>query len=148
MDMTDQDGYAGDVTADEAYILLDKDPESLLIDVRTHAEWAYVGVPDLSKVGKEPILFEWQQYPNMIVRSNFAEELAKDLRGRGVKADAPILFLCRSGVRSRAAAVALTEVGFTRCFNITGGFEGPPDADKHRGRRDGWKAKDLPWIQS
>jgi rhodanese-related sulfurtransferase len=148
MNMTHGDGYAGDVSADEAYNLLSEDRASLLIDVRTQAEWAYVGVPDLSKVGKEPVLFEWQQYPNMVVRSNFAEELAKDLRGRGVKTNTPVLFLCRSGVRSRAAAVALTEVGFTRCLNITGGFEGPPDLEKHRGRRDGWKAKGLPWVQS
>jgi rhodanese-related sulfurtransferase len=146
--MTNEHGYAGDVTADEAYTLLSKDPASLLIDVRTHAEWAYVGVPDLSKVGKEVLFVEWQQYPGMAVRSDFAEEVAKDLRERGVEEDAPVLFLCRSGVRSRAAAVALTEVGFTRCFNISGGFEGPPDGNRHRGLCDGWKAKGLPWIQS
>jgi len=61
--------------------------------------------------------------------------------------DAAILFLCRSGARSRAAAIAMTELGFARCYNIAGGFEGDLDGERHRGV-GGWKAAGLPWRQN
>ena len=59
-----------------------------------------------------------------------------------------IYFLCRSGVRSKHAAIAMTEAGWARCFNIASGFEGPPDPAGHRGTVDGWKAQGLPWTQT
>ena len=62
--------------------------------------------------------------------------------------DAPLYFLCRSGIRSKAAAIAMAEAGFTACFNVAGGFEGPPDDRGHRGGSSGWKAEGLPWRQS
>jgi rhodanese-related sulfurtransferase len=141
-------GYAGDVTAVEAFDLLKQHPNAQLVDVRTRAEWSFVGLPDLSSVDREPICLEWQQYPNMAVAPNFADVLATELRGRGTPSDAPILFLCRSGARSLAAARALAAKDFSQCFNISGGFEGPPDTSRHRGTVDGWKAHALPWIQS
>jgi len=77
-----------------------------------------------------------------------ATALAADLRAKGVAEDTPILFICRSGQRSQSAAKALSAVGFRRCLNIADGFEGPPDEEQHRGRRHGWKAVGLPWVQS
>ena len=141
-------GYAGDVSASEAYTILEQDHSSVLVDVRTKAEWNYVGVPDLSGVGKQTFLIEWQGFPSMQFNPDFTATLEKALRENGVAPDAPVLFLCRSGARSRAAAIALTQAGRTRCFNIADGFEGPLDDERHRGAVGGWKAQGLPWSQS
>lgn len=141
-------GYAGDMSASEAYSLLEKDEAAVLVDVRTKAEWAYVGAPDLSSLGKQTLLIEWQEFPSMTLNPNFAATLEKALADKGVAPNAPVLFLCRSGARSRAAAIAMTEAGHARCFNIADGFEGPLDKSRHRGAIDGWKAQGLPWSQS
>jgi rhodanese-related sulfurtransferase len=141
-------GYAGDISAQEAYSLLEQDKSAALVDVRTKAEWTYVGVPDVSGLGKQTILVEWQEYPTMTVNADFVVRLDETLRENGVGADAPVLFLCRSGARSRAAAIAMTGAGRTKCFNIANGFEGPLDDKLRRGTIDGWKAQGLPWSQS
>ena len=140
--------YAGDISAAEAYSILERDKSAVLVDVRTKAEWAYVGVPDLSEIDKETIFVEWQEFPTMKVASDFAQHLLEILRARSVSAKTPLLFLCRSGVRSRAAAVAMTQAGQELCYNIAQGFEGPLDDKQKRGAVDGWKAAGLPWAQS
>jgi rhodanese-related sulfurtransferase len=142
------EGYAGDVSAIDAYSILEEDQSAVLVDVRTKAEWTYVGAPDLSGVGKETIFVEWQEFPSMRVAPDFAQRLLGILRARGVSATTPVLFLCRSGVRSRAAAIALTEAGQARCYNIAEGFEGPLDDKRKRGSASGWKAGGLPWAQT
>lgn len=136
-------GYAGDVTPDEAWRILRSEPDSVLVDVRTQAEWAYVGVPDLGEAGKQTVLVSWQMFPAMNENPNFSSELAT----RGVSPGGSLLFICRSGVRSAAAARAMTAKGFDRCYNVADGFEGPPDDNKHRGLIGGWKARNLPWVQ-
>jgi rhodanese-related sulfurtransferase len=141
-------GYAGDVSVIDAYSMLEKDKSTVLVDVRTKAEWSYVGAPDLSAIDKETIFLEWQEFPTMKVAADFAPHLMEILRARGVPAAAPVLFLCRSGARSRAAAMALTKAGQEHCYNISGGFEGPLDDKRRRGVVAGWKAHDLPWTQS
>jgi rhodanese-related sulfurtransferase len=138
----------GNVTAEQAFELITNEPASVLVDVRTQAEWSFVGIPDLSDAGKEPVLLEWQRYPAMSVDPAFAATLSTALEERGTGKDDAILFLCRSGARSLAAARALASLGFNRCLNISGGFEGPPDSSRQRGHLDGWKAKGLPWVQS
>ena len=140
------ENYAGDITPAEAWRVLKENPDAVLVDVRTRAEWSFVGVPDLSGAAKEPVLLEWQQYPTMAVNAGFTADLSSTLGAAGK--NAPVLFLCRSGVRSRAAAIAMTEVGFSACYNIAGGFEGDLDEKRRRGARTGWKAADLPWAQS
>ncbi len=140
--------HAGDLAAEEAFELIRSDPAAVLVDVRTKAEWSYVGMPDLSALGNAPILLEWQQFPAMGVDADFAAKLDDMLAARGTAKGKPVLFLCRSGVRSLAAAQAMAARGYTRCLNISGGFEGHPDESRHRGRIDGWKAKGLPWVQS
>jgi rhodanese-related sulfurtransferase len=147
MTVSSSGGYAGDIAAEEAYALLAKEKSAILIDVRTTAEWNYVGVADLSGLDKEPVLIEWQEFPSMRVAENFAGRLSHMLEEKGVEASAPLLFLCRSGVRSRSAAIAMTKAGHARCLNVAEGFEGPPDDHGHRGRVAGWKARDLPWRQ-
>ncbi len=141
-------GYAGDVAAAEAYRRLSSERSSVLIDVRTQAEWGYVGVPDLSSLGKTPLFLEWQSFPAMQVDPGFATRLTGLLEAAGVERDAPLLFLCRSGARSRHAAAAMTKAGWAQCLNIADGFEGPLDPWSHRSVIGGWKAGDLPWTQT
>lgn len=138
-------GYAGDLNVNEAWQLLTSDAKATLVDVRTAPEWSFVGRPDLNSVGKAPLLLSWQVYPQMAVNPDFVSKLTQEL-GEAKKA-APILFLCRSGARSKAAAIALTAAGFQHCFNIAGGFEGDRDGAGHRGAVGGWKHAGLPWIQ-
>jgi rhodanese-related sulfurtransferase len=140
--------YAGDVTASEAFDILKAEPKAQIVDVRTRAEWSFVGVPDVSGLGKEVILAEWQVYPAMEVAPDFTANLERELARRGVAPDDTVLFLCRSGARSLAAARAMIAGGWRNSRNIAGGFEGPPDADRHRGTVDGWKAAGLPWLQT
>jgi rhodanese-related sulfurtransferase len=140
--------YEGDVTAAEAYELVTSEPKAQIVDVRTKPEWTFVGLPDLSAAGKEIILVEWQSYPGMEVAADFVASVERELARRGAAKDDTVLFLCRSGARSHAAAQAMIGAGWRRSRNISGGFEGPTDPERHRGRVDGWKAAGLPWIQS
>lgn len=141
-------GYAGDVTSREAFDALAEQTDAVLVDVRTQAEWSFVGVPDLRPLGKEAVLVEWQSFPSSGPNPEFANAVSSHVSKKGLDLDAPIYFLCRSGARSQAAATVLTQAGHTKCFNISDGFEGPLDADRHRGTQSGWKAAGLPWIQS
>ncbi len=136
-------GYAGDVTPDQAWKILEEHPAAVLVDCRTQPEWMFVGVPDLGKLGKKVALIPWQVFPSMQVNPEFG----KQVKAAGGKEDAPVLFLCRSGARSKAAAQALSGQGFERAYNVTGGFEGALDGTRHRGAREGWKVAGLPWVQ-
>lgn len=142
------DGYAGEVSVTETWQGLQNSADATLIDVRTQAEWVYVGIPALSALGKRPVLIEWQSFPAMDVAEDFTQRLDHELEARGVPRNAPLYFICRSGARSRAAAIAMTDAGYGQCFNVTAGFEGPLDQDRHRGGVEGWKAAGLPWTQS
>ena len=141
-------GYAGDLLAPDAFELLAGDPTSTLIDVRTQAEWTYVGAPDLSSLGKAALFLEWQSFPSMQVDGRFAARLSTMLETGGLKRGAPLLFICRSGGRSRHAAIAITAAGWAPCFNVSDGFEGPLDSWRHRSVVGGWKAAGLPWTQT
>jgi len=122
---------------------LKEDPQAQLVDVRTDAEWTYVGLPDLSEAAKQPVLIPWQIFPRMEVNTGFVEQLAQ----AGFTPEHRIYFLCRSGVRSLAAAQAAQAAGFAHAFNVADGFEGNPDGEGHRGHIAGWKASGLPWRQ-
>lgn len=134
----------------EAYVLLESQPESVLIDVRTRAEWAFVGVPDISALRRPFWPIEWVGFPTMARNPAFIDELTarmgSDMPGR-------LFFICRSGSRSMAAAqataAALAEHGMAaHCTNVAEGFEGDLDHEGHRGRINGWKARGLPWAQN
>ena len=127
----------------EVWSALLADPASQLVDLRTDAEWNFVGLPDLSAAGKTPALIPWQIFPTMQVNTGFTDQLKQ----AGFTPDNKIYFLCRSGVRSLAAANAAVAAGFPHAFNIADGFEGPPDGQGHRGTVAGWKADALPWRQ-
>lgn len=131
------------VSPKQVWNAMGTDEQAQMVDVRTDAEWTYVGLPDLTETGKQPVLIPWQRFPSMQVDGGFVDHL----REAGFTPEHRIYFLCRSGVRSLAAAQAAIEAGFPHAFNIADGFEGPPDADGHRGTVAGWKADGLPWRQ-
>lgn len=135
------------VAVEDTWGRLARDAASVLIDVRTVAEWSYVGIPDLSSVGKKPVLVEWQTFPTNQVNEAFVGQLSEALKGLSADHTTELFFICRSGARSLRAAEAMTAAGFIRCRNVTDGFEGPLDAARHRGKIGGWKAKGLPWVQ-
>lgn len=136
-----------DVPVDETWARLTADKGSVLVDVRTRAEWAFVGLPDLSTLNKRVITVEWLTFPDNRINPEFVERLNGLLEGAGVAKDAEVFFVCRSGARSRSAAAAMADAGYTRCRNVAEGFEGPLDPDQRRGQVAGWKAAGLPWRQ-
>lgn len=136
--------YAGDIGPEQAWELLAENPDAVLVDVRTEAEWKFVGVPDTSSVAKPTLLVAWVDSTGSR-NTGFLDELRNALGDR--PADAPVLFLCRSGQRSAHAADLATEAGIAPAYNITDGFEGPLDEAGHRGSA-GWRALGLPWRQS
>jgi rhodanese-related sulfurtransferase len=133
-----------DVTA--TWQALEARARSRLIDVRTRAEWTYVGIPDLTSLSKRAVLVEWQTFPDQTIDPHFVERLAQELSALGVALDDDLFFICRSGGRSLAAAKAMAAMGYRACHNVAGGFEGPLDDERHRGTA-GWKATGLPWVQ-
>lgn len=137
------DGYAGDIKPKDAWEILQNDPDACLIDVRTDAEWRYVGLPKLDKLGKSSYCVSWQVFPDNKLNERFVEQV----KAKGVRTDQPLLLLCRSGQRSKHAAIALTAAGYERCYNVAEGFEGDRDGGGHRGSVGGWKVAGLPWDQ-
>lgn len=136
-----------DVPVETAWERLETDAGSALVDVRTRAEWTFVGLPDLESVGKQVLAVEWQTFPDGRIDPDFVGKLAALLGQVGLAKDAEIFFLCRSGARSKAAAAAMAEAGYMRCRNVVDGFEGPLGPDRKRGTVAGWKAAGLPWRQ-
>ena len=131
--------YAGAVTPREAYALLQSDLRARLIDVRTNAERDWVGrvaVPD-ARHGA----VQWNVYPGGTPNPHFLEQL-----GQQAGRDDVLLFLCRSGVRSRHAARCATENGYRHAYDILEGFEGDKDTDGHRKNVNGWCKAGLPWT--
>lgn len=132
--------YAGDITPEQAWAILTENPAAMLVDVRTDAEWRFVGVPDLSGLGREVVYIEWVD-----VSGKQNDDFSRDLVAR-VPAG-PAVFLCRSGNRSIPAAEAATAAGISPSYNVLDGFEGNLDENGHRGGT-GWRAIGLPWKQS
>lgn len=137
------ESYAGDLTPNQVWDLLSENPKAQLVDVRTEAEFAWVGNPDLTSLGKEVLRVQWKTFPDMAPNPDFVGQVAANADDR----DMPLLFLCRSGVRSRHAAEEMTAAGFTQCYNVAGGFEGDHDDQGHRSTVNGWKVSGLPWQQ-
>ena len=134
--------YAGDITPRESWALLNEHPDAVLVDIRTDAEWRWVGVPDLSSLGREAVFVQWARGDGQRNQGFIAE-----LTAAGVAGGRPVIFLCRSGNRSIPAAEAATAAGIGPSFNMLDGFEGQLDAHGHRGA-GGWRAEGLPWRQT
>jgi rhodanese-related sulfurtransferase len=134
--------YAGDLTPTEAWELLHREPEAVLVDVRSEAEWMFVGVPDVTELGKKLVTVQWNHWPSGTRNPQFLQELTD----AGVS-EGPVVFICRSGVRSQGAATVATAAGISPSYNVRDGFEGQIDEHDHRGN-GGWRASGLPWRQS
>ncbi len=132
-----------DVGPKQVWEELKSQKRARLVDVRTNAEWNFVGLPDLGATGQEPVMIPWQIFPSMQVNDKFVTHL----RNAGLTPEDHIYFICRSGGPTRAAAMAAQQAGFAHAFNVQDGFEGPVDEDGHRGTVAGWKADGLPWRQ-
>src|SRR5574340_41652 len=129
--------YEGALYPDEAHEVLQSAPGARLVDVRTRAELDWVGrVPGAAEI-------EWAIYPGMKPNPNFVAQLEQQ-----VDKEALVLFICRSGMRSNAAATAATKAGYGDCYNVLEGFEGEKDGDEHRNMLGGWRVAGLPWEQS
>ena len=134
----------------EAFKILESDGTSALVDVRSSAEWTFVGVPDLTKLGKDTIFLEWAHFPGMVQNTSFVEALSGVISEQKTKR---LFFICRSGARSLHAAIAMKDAAQAGgmaldCINVAEGFEGDLDQARHRGGVSGWKARGLPWVQS
>tara|TARA_B100001559_G_C16207341_1_gene487197 strand:+ start:165 stop:608 length:444 start_codon:yes stop_codon:yes gene_type:complete len=135
--------YTSDVTSLAAWEALTNDKNAFLIDVRTNAEWSFVGVPDLSSLGKDLICVQWQTFPKNDLNVNFLDEVKNYVNIKN-----NLYFLCRSGSRSRSAAICMAKEGFNFCYNVSDGFEGSINISQQRNKVDGWKFCGLPWVQS
>lgn len=128
--------YAGDLTPQEAWAKLEEG--AILVDVRTEGEWAHIGMPDTKATENDPLFIQWT-FPGGIPNPEFIEQLKQQAPE---DAGAELIFLCRSGQRSIAAAIAATQAGFTS-YNVLEGFEGEPDRYGER-TVNGWKNRGLP----
>lgn len=130
-----------DLTPRQAWDVLRENPEAVLVDVRTDAEWAFVGVPDTRETGARTIFEQWSTLSDGPDPARFVAAVTAQ-----VDPGTPVLLLCRSGQRSDAAADALAAAGLGPTHNVLDGFEGPLDDHAHRGAA-GWRADGLPWRQ-
>ncbi|MGN6667550.1 MAG: rhodanese-like domain-containing protein [Trinickia sp.] len=132
--------YAGAVSPNEAFELLQLDPSARLVDVRTRAELDWVGRP---LVGDgQYVHIEWTRYPGGVPNPEFLDQLKAALPST----DTPVLFLCRSAARSKLAAVAAAQAGFPNAYDLLEGFEGDKDGSGHRKTVTGWCFRGLPWM--
>ena len=135
--------YAGDLSPNEAWNIIKENSDCFLVDCRTSAEWSLVGIPDLDSLGKKVLFVEWQTFPTMEKNPRFLQEISET----NLEKKSKIIFLCRSGARSRSAAEFLTSQGYESCFNCSEGFEGSHDNFGRRSNVNGWKFHNLPWKQ-
>ena len=128
--------YAGALTPQEAFAVLQSHPETVLIDVRSQAELDLVGrVPDALNI-------EWAFYPGMVANPDFAKQLANVDKSR------TLIFMCRTGGRSHNAAVVAASLGYAQAYNMLEGFEGDANAQQQRTLINGWKHAGLPWTHA
>lgn len=128
--------YSGALLPEEAYEIMQHVAAAKLVDVRSSAEWNFVGVVPGA------VNIEWKTFPGMIENPNFLSQLKHQVDPEGI-----VMFMCRTGARSDQTARLAAEHGYADCFNVLEGFEGDKDGRGHRGTVTGWKAKQLPWSQ-
>jgi rhodanese-related sulfurtransferase len=131
--------YAGALSPAEAFELLQLDPRTRLVDVRTRAELDWIGRPLIGDGQYAHV--EWTRYPGGVPNTEFLDQLRQV-----ATPDTPMLLLCRSAARSKLAAVAATQAGFTKALDLLEGFEGDKDSQGHRKTVSGWCYRGLPWI--
>ncbi|MBI4756409.1 MAG: rhodanese-like domain-containing protein [Betaproteobacteria bacterium] len=129
--------YAGALTPGEAWEVLQLAPGAKMLDIRTRAELDYVGrIPGIVEI-------EWHAYGMRTLNPHFLQQLRQQ-----VDPESLVMFICRSGRRSHAAAAFATQSGYCECYNVLEGFQGDKDANAHRDTVGGWRRAGLPWYQS
>jgi len=138
------------INTTEAFKILCQDKNTFLIDVRTPEEFHWVGTVSDSLFCNQQILLTWQGIANLNTASNFSTALQNIIENNipNSQTTAKLYFLCRSGGRSALAATHMHNLGWQHCFNIIYGFEGDLNQEQQRGKKNGWKADNLPWRQS
>lgn len=138
----------------QAFELLKNDENSLLVDVRTFEEFHFVGFVVSEDFQNRLALLPWQVFPEMQNNPEFdegIEDALKNFFGENFKEEKleelTIIFTCRTGGRSNAAAQHCLNLGYKNCYNLSSGFEGDLDQNSQRGKINGWKAENLPWRQ-
>ena len=122
---------------------LQNNPQALFVDVRSKAEYKYVGFPENS------ILIPWIDDPDWEPNPEaFSDAVMQELDGRENLSDTEIILICRSGFRSNEALKCLENKGFTQVSHVASGFEGDLDENDHRGNLNGWRHDGMPWSQS
>ena len=136
-----------EITSSEAFLMLKKDADSKLVDVRTEKEIFSVGFPDLDSIGKNVSFIEWNQSffssSSKSFLGKFREKFGSDAKGN-------FMFICKSGIRSNFAALTVEESynsgnDVIRLFNIVDGFEGNSVSQEIDNKKNGWKFLGLPW---
>ena len=129
----------------QAAEMIQSEPKSLFIDVRSHMEYLFIGHPSGA------LHIPWIDEPEWTVNPHFVRDIRQLLLGGlahdGSGDNVPIFLICRSGKRSKEAGERLIEEGFTNVYNIANGFEGELDEQHHRSTRGGWRFEGLPWEQ-
>lgn len=138
------------ISPKEAFDLVVKDSNSLIIDVRTLEEFNFVGFIDAQAIEERIIVLPWRIYPKMTPNTDFTKALTKifdDAFEQANREKFKLIFICRSGGRSQEAAENCLALGFGGYYNVVSGFEGDLDEFGHRSKINGWKAENLPWKQ-
>lgn len=130
-----QISYAGLLTPQETFAVLQGNPDAVLVDVRSRAELELVGrVPQTTHI-------EWAFYPGMVANQDFAAQLQAAL-----DKELTVIFMCRTGGRSHNAAVLAQQLGYQHAYNMVEGFEGETNSLKQRTLINGWRHAGLPWT--
>ncbi len=142
------------ITATDAWKMLQENPNSILIDVRTKEEIMFVGFVDLSEISAQAntkvVNLPWKIYPQMVNDEAFTDKLSAlitEISPTSNTEEIELIFMCRSGNRSFEAAMFMSDLGYN-CHNLVDGFEGSLDQLGHRGTVSGWKVENLPWRQN
>lgn len=131
-----------ELTPLQAYEELASNKKAVLVDCRTRNEWIFVGIPDLSRIGKQVVLESIADEAGQL-NENFTTRI-----GEIASLNTPIYIICKIGGRSANACRLLESSGYSNVCNILEGFEGDLDQNGHRSSLDGWKYHNLPWVQS
>ncbi len=143
--MADKEKDPGSLSPQEAWQMMESDPRTTLIDIRSTMEYLFVGHP------KGAVHIAWIDEPDWIVDPQFVRHVRELMLG-GLVCDeaegcAKIILICRSGKRSKEAGRALLDAGLTSIYHVDEGFEGDLDQEHHRSTTGGWRFHDLPWEQ-
>jgi rhodanese-related sulfurtransferase len=133
------------ISPKQAWKMIEDLPKSVLVDVRSHMEFLFIGHPSGA------INVPWIDEPDWVINPNFLREVRQLILGGlshdGSTENVPVLLICRSGKRSLEAGHLLVQNGFKQVYNIADGFEGELDDHHHRSTLGGWRFEGLPWEQ-